>query len=103
MRLYFNDTHDLMCDMEDGKEPFTLGWVTNTITLGWVQNTNHTQFYCLCAWMTDMERESYQRPWLWPTAYPEEHAFDTEQEAMQALIDASMVAIIGGFRGRGTT
>ncbi len=91
MKLYFTDQHDLMCDMEDGKRPFKMGWV---------QNTNHIQFYCMCSWMTDMENESYQRPWLWHTAYPEEHVFDTEHEAMQALIDASVVAIIGGFRGR---
>jgi hypothetical protein len=50
--------------------------------------------------MTDMVSESYKRPWLWQTAYPEQHIFDTEHEAMQALIDAAMVAIIGGFRGR---
>lgn len=92
MRLYFEDTHDLFCDMEDGKKPFKMGWV---------QNTNHTEFYCLCSWMTDNSRDTYKRPWLSPPTYPEQHIFETEHEAMQALIDASMVAIIGGFRGRG--
>ena len=92
MKLYFKDTHDLMCDMEDGKEPFKMGWV---------QNTNETKFYCLCSWMTQFPTDSYKRPWLSPPTYPEQHVFDTEHEAMQALIDASMVAIIGGFRGRG--
>ena len=91
MRLYISDNHDLMCDMENGKEHFKMGWV---------QNTNHTQFYCLCVWMTDNPRDTYRRPWLSPPTYPEKHIFDTEHEAMQALIDASMVAVIGGFRGR---
>jgi hypothetical protein len=92
MNLYFKNTHDLMCDMKDGKPPFKLGWV---------QNTNYTQFYCLCSWMTDIPKDVAQRPWLHLTTYPEEHIFDTESEAMQALVDAGTVAVIGGFRGRG--
>lgn len=91
MQLYIKDNHDLMCNMEDGKPHFKLGWV---------QNTNYTRFYCLCAWMSDLRRDTYSRPWLSPSTYPEKHIFDTEHEAMQALIDASVVAIIGGFRGR---
>lgn len=91
MQLYIKDTHDLMCDMEDGTEHFKMGWV---------QNTNHTKFYCMCSWMSDLRRDSYHRPWLSPPTYPETHIFDTEHEAMQALIDAAMVAVIGGFRGR---
>jgi len=93
MRLIIKDTYDLWCDMEDGTKAFKMGWV---------QNTNYTKFYCMCSWMTDVKNESYQRPWLQQTTYPETHIFDTEHEAMQALIDSAMVAIIGGFRGRST-
>ena len=92
MKLYIQNTDELVCDMEDGKPPFKMGWIQ--------RHTPGPTFYCLCSWMTDMESESYSRPWLWQTAYPEEHAFDTKHEAMQALTDASVVAIIGGFRGR---
>lgn len=91
MRIYMADGRDLWCDMEDGKKHFKLGWV---------QNTHHVRFYCMCSWMTDIPNDSYKRPWLWRTAYPEEHAFVTEGEAQQALIDAATVAVIGGFRGR---
>ena len=92
MHIYFKDGHDLICDMEDGKPTFKLGWV---------QNTNERDYYCMCSWMTELPRDSYQRPWLQPSAYPEEHIFKSEHEAMQALIDSAMVAVIGGFRGRG--
>lgn len=91
MKFYFEDNHDLYCDMEDGKKH---------IKMGWIQNRDHIDFYCMCTWMTDRQHDSYERPWLWQTAYPEEHLFATEDEARQALIDASVVAIIGGFRGR---
>lgn len=92
MNLYFDkDTHDLMCDMKNRTPPFKLGWV---------QNTRNTQFYCLCSWMTDTPEDVAQRPWLHLTTYPERHIFDTESEAMQALVDAGTVAVIGGYRGR---
>jgi len=93
MKLYFVDTHDLWCDMENGTKPFKMGWV---------QNTDERTYYCLCSWMTDIPSDSYDRPWLQQPTYPENHEFSTEHEAMQALIDSSMVAIIGGFRGRST-
>lgn len=93
MRIFFKDGHDLMCDMEDGKPIFKLGWVQH--------NPVATRFYCLCSWMTDIPNDSYTRPWLQTSTYPEGHNFGTEHEAMQALIDSAMVAIIGGFRGRG--
>ena len=93
MRIFFKDGHDLMCDMEDGKPVFKLGWVQH--------NPVATRFYCLCSWMTDIPNDSYTRPWLQTSTYPEGHNFNTEHEAMQTLIDTSMVAVIGGFRGRG--
>jgi len=90
MNIYFN-THDLMCDMQDGKPPFKLGSV---------QTANYTQFYCLCSWMTDTASDLAKRPWLHMTTYPEHHNFNTKSEALQALIDAGTVAVVGGFRGR---
>ena len=93
MRIFFEDGHDLMCDMEDGKPIFKLGWVQH--------NPIATKFSCMCSWMTDMPNDSYNRRWLQKSTYPEGHNFGTEHEARQALIDSATVAIIGGFRGRG--
>jgi hypothetical protein len=83
------DSSVLGCDMEDGTRKFGLGWVQHN-ELGW---------YCLCYWMAHVE-DLDVRPWLSPTAYPEEHFFPTMEAALQALRECGTAAVIGGFRGR---
>jgi hypothetical protein len=79
----------LLCDMEDGRPSFKVGWV---------QHTQHiNKFYCKCMWMT---HGGDHRDWLYPEAYPENHMFDTSQEAEQALLECAIVVLLAGFRGR---
>jgi hypothetical protein len=88
MKIYSKDPDELLCDMQDGNLPFKLGWV---------QHDDNRGHYCLCMWMV---HGPDPRSHLLPVDYPEQHPFATEDEAYQALSDAAVIAVIGGFRGR---
>lgn len=78
--------NDIVCKTADGEE-FTVGWVEQT----------GDHYYVLCMWMTNLDDS---RNHLSPTTYPEEAQFKTYDEAYDALIEAAVIAVIGGFRGR---
>jgi len=92
MKIYRTDSPhkpgELLCDMQNGNPPFKLGWV---------QHNDIQEHYCMCMWMVHAPDS---RPHLLPVDYPEQHPFATEDEAYQALSDAAVIAVIGGFRGR---
>lgn len=69
--------------------------VINNVLMGWVDGEHHVH----CMWMT-FQAEKDGRPQLIETQYPEDHDFETVEQAKEALLESAIVVYVGGFRGR---
>lgn len=70
-------------------------WI-NGVDMGWVDGLNNVH----CMWMTYRDVEDDAREHLIASQYPEDHGFETQEEAKAALLEAAVPVYIGGFRGR---
>ena len=70
--------------------------VISNVYMGWVDDANSVH----CMWMTYRDEEDDPRSNLIDSQYPEDHAFETVEQAKDALLESAIVAYIGGFRGR---
>lgn len=67
----------------------------NDTRMGWVDYCNHVH----CMWMT-YNGEEDPREHLIESQYPENHKFETVEQAKAALLESAVPIYIGGFRGR---
>lgn len=72
------------------------------IDMGWVDKRggDGTKYRVCCMWMTSTPDDRVTSGHLLATSYPEEHVFNTMDEAKQALLETATVMYIGGWRGR---
>lgn len=69
----------------------------NGVHMGWVDDLNHVH----CMWMTLKDAEDDDpRDHLIESQYPEDHEFETREQAKAALLESAVPMYIGGFRGR---
>lgn len=69
----------------------------NGVNMGWVDD----ELFVNCMWMAYREHpDDDPRQHLIDAQYPEDHQFDSIDEAKAALLESAVVAYIGGFRGR---
>lgn len=71
--------------------------MVNGVNMGWVDDENEVH----CMWMT-YRNEDYEdeRTHLIDSQYPEDHNFETREQAQAALLESAVPVYIGGFRGR---